>query len=145
MRPAEVQVQFNQSICRVLDSTPTSITCVTSGLQGNMTAGAPYPLALAASQVCSTVQPLVRPRMHAVCLHSRNVSRAACSLLAVAGILWSVPCLHLQLTSSPCSILYCRALCCRPLRGPPSHLTPASHLSCPQSARPGAQQREAHT
>jgi hypothetical protein len=48
-----VQVQFNRSICRVMDSTPTSITCITSGLQGGLVAGTPYPLALAPSQVCA--------------------------------------------------------------------------------------------
>jgi hypothetical protein len=47
-----VKVQFNNSICQVLTSTPTSITVVTSGLQGNMTAGTPHTLQLAPSQVC---------------------------------------------------------------------------------------------
>lgn len=47
-----MQVQFNNSICQVLTSTPTSITVVSSGLQGNMTAGTPYTLQLAPSQVC---------------------------------------------------------------------------------------------
>lgn len=47
-----VKVQFNNSICQVLTSTPTSITVVTSGLRGNMTAGTPHTLQLGPSQVC---------------------------------------------------------------------------------------------
>lgn len=114
-------MEFNNSICQVVASTPTSITCVTSGLQGNMTAATPYTLQLAPSQVCYHLHTVACTML---AKHTESAHRHAGDLLEICMPLASLACL-VSMQGNPWCVMLCRVLGCRPSQATHSRLIQA--------------------